>query len=138
MSALVLDASAALTWCFGDEHAAFGARLLDQVEQAGAVVPALWHIEVANIWLASLRRGRLQSAEIAHLRQVFDRLPVQTEAVDPAHTRQDVLSLAEQHRLTVYDACYLDLALRRALPLATLDTELQRAARASGVALIET
>lgn len=134
---LVLDASAALTWCFIDEHSDFGERLLDAVQQGGALVPALWHTEVANLLLASLRHGRLDAAELDHLRTVFDRLPVQTEVLGPEQVRQGVLSLAQRHGLTVYDAAYLDLAQRRGLPLATLDTDLQRAARETGVALIE-
>jgi predicted nucleic acid-binding protein len=80
---LVLDASAALTWCFIDEHTDFGERLLDAVQQSGAMVPALWHTEVANLLLASLRYGRLDAAELDHLRTVFDRLPVQTEVLGP-------------------------------------------------------
>lgn len=133
---VVLDASAALTWCFEDEHTDFGDRLLDAVQRSGAMVPALWHVEVANVLLSALRRGRIDGAEIDHLSGLFERLPLQTEALNPDQVRQGVLTLARRHGLTVYDACYLDLALRRALPLATLDDALQRAARETGVELI--
>jgi predicted nucleic acid-binding protein len=137
MSALVLDASAALTWCFRDENAAFGERLLDMVSEAGAAVPALWHTEVSNVWLSSLKRGRLAEDELPFLADMFDRLPLHTDATPYERVRRDVLQLAREQRLSVYDATYLDLAMRRRLPLATLDLDLQRAARATGVSLIE-
>lgn len=134
---LVLDASAALTWCFIDEHSDFGERLLDTIQHSGALVPSIWHVEVANLLLSALRRGRLDPGDLDHLRAVFDRLPVQTEVLGPEQVRLAVLSLAQRHGISVYDAAYLDLAQRRGLPLATLDAELQRAAREIGVALVE-
>ncbi|HSV69511.1 MAG TPA: type II toxin-antitoxin system VapC family toxin [Methylibium sp.] len=137
MSALVLDASAALAWCFADERTAASQALLDQVAQVGAVVPPLWHLEVGNILLAAERRARATVAQVADAIGSLARLPIATDQADAAQRTREALALARQHRLSVYDACYLDLALRRALPLATLDPDLQRAARETGVALIE-
>ncbi len=137
MSALVLDASAALAWCFVEERTPASQALLDRVAAAGAVVPPLWHLEVGNILLAAERRARVSLAQVTDAIDSLARLPIEADRADAAQRGREALSLARLHRLTVYDACYLDLAMRRALPLATLDTELQRAARASGVALIE-
>lgn len=136
MSALVLDASAALAWCFIEERTPASQALLDRVAQAGAVVPPLWHLEIGNILLAAERRARATIAQVADAVGSLARLPIATDQADAAQRARESLALARQHRLTVYDACYLDLALRRALPLATLDDALQRAARETGVELI--
>jgi predicted nucleic acid-binding protein len=130
VSAFVLDASAALTWCFADEHEAFGERLLDQASESGVVVPMLWHTEVAAALLAAQRRGLVESTELRLLGDLLDRLPIQTDAAAPERARHDVLLLAQETSLSVQHATYLDLALRRQLPLATLDVPLQRAAKA--------
>ena len=137
MSVVVLDASSALTWCFEDDAAAGSDRLFTQVQQAGAVVPPLWHLEIASLLLSSERHRRLTQAESQAYLALLQRLPISTDVSAAERGRLDVFHLAREHGLTVYDAAYLDLAMRRQLPLATLDPELQRAARATGVSLIQ-
>lgn len=137
MSTLVLDASAALAWCFADERTPASQALLERVAVHGAVVPPLWHLEVTDILLAAERRARASIAQVSDAIGSLLRLPIATDQADPAQRAREAVALARQHGLSVYDACYLDLALRRALPLATLDPDLQRAARETGVALIE-
>ncbi len=136
MSALVLDASAALAWCFVEERTPASQQLLDRVAREGAVVPPLWHLEVGNILHAAERHARATIAQVADAIGSLARLPIATDQADAAQRARESLALARQHRLSVYGACYLDLALRRALPLATLDEALQRAARETGVELI--
>lgn len=126
----MLDTSAALGWCFADEHESFSERLLDQAAQGGALVPPLWHTEMAAALLAAQRHGLLQTSELRVLGGLFDRLQIQTDAAVPERARHDVLLLAQETGLSVQDATYLDLAMRRQLPLATLDPSLQRAAAA--------
>jgi predicted nucleic acid-binding protein len=130
MSAYVLDASATLSWCFCDVAPEFGERLLDRTAEGGAVVPMLWHTEIAGALLAARRRGLLEPAELRWLDALFDRLPIQTDVGPAKRARHEVLLLAQETGLSVPDATYLDLAMRRQLPLATLDPALQRAAAA--------
>ncbi|GIX24602.1 MULTISPECIES: type II toxin-antitoxin system VapC family toxin [Caldimonas] len=137
MSPVVLDASSALTWCFEDEASEAGDRLFCRVQDRGAVVPPLWHLEIAHIVLSAERRRRLTQTEVESYLDLLRQLRIDTDAAPPERARADTLRLAREHRLSVYDACYLDLAMRRRLPLATRDTALQRAARAVGVELIE-
>jgi predicted nucleic acid-binding protein len=132
---LVLDASVALSWCFADEAAEISAAALDAVAERGAVVPPLWRIEVANALTSALRRKRIDAAFRAASLADLAALPVAIDAEGDSHVWSTTLRLADQHRLTVYDAIYLELAQRRRLPLATLDEALRAAARASGVEL---
>ena len=102
----------------------------------GALVPMLWPLEVANVLLMAERRHRIVSAERSQALGWFAALPIEIdyEAAHPAWA--DLPALAVQHRLTAYDAAYLELARRRGLPLATLDQELAAAARAEGLGVL--
>jgi predicted nucleic acid-binding protein len=98
-----------------------------------AVVPSIWPLEVANALLMGVRRGRIAAEERDHLLQAFEQLDLEHDAETRLHAWGGINRLAGQHWLTVYDACYLELALRRRLPLATLDAALARAAQAEGL-----
>ena len=132
----VLDCSATLPWVFGDEASPAADALLDRLVQGErAWVPALWHLELGNVLLGAKRRGRIDQAGIEGF---LSRLAVYDIAVDDQTMErawQKTLDLALQHSLSTYDAAYLELALRRGLPLASLDRELIAAARACGVTL---
>ncbi|EIQ01423.1 putative nucleic acid-binding protein [Opitutaceae bacterium TAV1] len=134
--ALVLDCSATLPWIFQDEATEATDRLLDDLTAgAEAWVPALWHLELGNVLIGAQRRGRIDQAGIEGF---FSRLgayeiSVDTETIPRAWNK--TLDLALLHQLSTYDAAYLELALRRDLPLASLDTALIRAAKATGVTL---
>ena len=110
--------------------------VLRRVADAGAIVPALWRLEVLSGLQVAVRRGRIDSAyrdaSLADLQSLVI-------AIDPATNRQAwsaTLRLCERFGLTPYDAAYLELAQRRQLPLATLDAALVRAARADNVQLV--
>jgi predicted nucleic acid-binding protein len=137
MAAFVLDCSATLPWVFADEASPAADALLDQLVQGErAWVPALWHLELGNVLLGAKRRNRIDQAGIeAFLSQlaVYD-IAVDEQTMERAW--QKTLDLALQHGLSTYDASYLELALRRGLPLATLDRQLIAAARASGVPVL--
>lgn len=135
---LVIDSSMTLSWYFEDERTAGRIAVLNQVADAGAVVPALWRLEVLSGFQVAVRRGRItleyRDASIADLRAL-------SIAIDPGTNRQawsGTLHLCDRFGLTPYDAAYLELASRRRLPLATLDGELARAARAQNVPLVGT
>jgi predicted nucleic acid-binding protein len=110
--------------------------VLHRVVESGAVVPALWHLEVANGLQVAVRRGRIdqayRDASLNDLRSLVI-------AIDPGTSRQAwaaTLQLSDRYGLTLYDAAYLELAVRSQLPLATLDGALIRAAQAENVPLI--
>ena len=133
MTACVLDSSAALAWVLPDEEGADA--LLDAVAEAGAAVPPLWPFEVANVLLLLERRGRLAPAARAQALRDLRGLPIRIDPESCERTWTDTITLAAAHKLTVYDASYLELAHRLGLPLATLDAELRAAAGACGVPL---
>lgn len=136
MPGLVLDCSVAVAWCFEDEATAELDALLPLLRDEGAVVPAIWHLEVANVLLMAERRGRIsESGMPAHLRLLAE-LPIVTDTASAERVLRDVLPLARTHRLTAYDASYLELAARLNLKLATTDRALRAAAQAIGVAVL--
>lgn len=134
MAGLILDSSIALSWCLPDKGGA------DQVQQAvaraGAFAPVHWPLEIANALLMAERRQRITADFRNAALQDLGALPITLDAETTARAWHDTLRLAETHRLTMYDAAYLELAQRRSLPLATLDAELGTAARALGIALL--
>jgi predicted nucleic acid-binding protein len=130
---LVLDSSATLAWIYSDETTDVIRAVFDQVADAGAVVPGLWRLEVANSLTVAVRRNRIDSE---FRRAGLADLALLEITIDPQTDNQawgETLLLADRYRLTLYDAAYLELAQRRQLPLATLDQELITAARAAGI-----
>jgi len=133
----VLDASVALAWCFPDEGSPGVEKLLDfMADGSKAIVPAIWPLEIANALLTAERRKRLSMAQVTAVLRNLSLLPIAIDAVQIESIFGDVLAVARQGQLTEYDAAYLELALREALPLATLDDQLRRAARHAGISLV--
>lgn len=135
MSALVIDSSAALSWCFEDEASPESDALFEQVRDQGAVVPGLWHLEVANVLLQAERRGRIAPGDVTMRLELIAELPITTDNETTARAWREILALARAEGLTTYDATYLELAIRRGLPLQTKDVALITAAERSGVAV---
>ncbi|MGA9072315.1 MAG: type II toxin-antitoxin system VapC family toxin [Terracidiphilus sp.] len=133
---LVLDSSATLAQAFPDERTAAIMELFQLIANCGAIVPELWRIEVANTLNVGIRRGRISKANRQGILDDLESLPISIDWETRKHTWGRTLELADRHRLTVYDATYLELALRLALPLATLDEELREAALREGVAVM--
>ena len=125
---LVLDSSATLAWIFADETTEALRALFDRVAEAGAVVPALWRLEVANGLTVALRRRRIDEGFRRAALSDLSLLDISADKTTDDHAWSDCLDLADRFRLTLYDAAYLELAQRRGLPLATLDDELRAAA----------
>jgi predicted nucleic acid-binding protein len=134
----IVDNSVALAWCFEDEQTPPIMGLLDRVAETGAFAPSLWPLEALNGLLTAERRKRIDSRQRHRLTSMLRALPItlDNETADQAWTT--TVRLAERHRLSVYDAAYLELAQRRRLPLASLDADLIKAARALGMALLGT
>jgi predicted nucleic acid-binding protein len=132
----VLDNSVALAWCFEDEHTPANLSVLDRLTEADAIVPQLWPIEAVNGLLTAERRRRVTGAERHRLTSFLHALPISVEDQTTNQAWTVTAHLAEQHRLTAYDATYLELALRFGLPLATNDKALIVAAKEVGVTLL--
>lgn len=128
----VLDCSVTMAWVFRDEATGATDRLRDMLGKNRALVPALWPTETANALLAATRRKRIGREEWSRLRMQLNALPIDVDPVSTARTWGPVLDLAAVHDLTVYDATYLELAMRSGFPLATLDRALRIAAQAEG------
>ena len=136
MSALVVDASAVLAWCFEDEAGPEADALIERVATEGALAPAHWPLELANALVMAERRSRLSQADSAAFLARIALLPISIEPMNVARAFADVAALARTERLTSYDAAYLELAMRHGLPLATRDAALRRAADRLGVGTV--
>lgn len=130
---LVVDCSAIVPWFLEDEANDWSERLLSDLPRYTLHVPALWHLEFANVLLTAERRGRISNETRLGLLARAVRLPIQTDnRVVPI---TEISALATEHGLTTYDAAYLELAVRMQCPLATQDKALTQAARARQVAV---
>ncbi len=135
MTACVLDASFTFQWLFQDEASPEGYAALAVVGREGAVIPALWFIEVTNVLGMAERRGRIQPDGLQDALRLLRSLPLTVDEPPSLAWSEPVLQLMRARRLTAYDATYLELASRRGLPLATKDRDLLAAAPAVGVPL---
>ena len=125
-----------MAWCFEDERTPATDTLLARVVDAGAIAPFLWPLEVTNVLLSAARRKRIPPDAVNQVAQRIAALPVVIDKDGAELVWGNTLQLAERYALTSYDACYLELALRKALPLATLDAALRMAATAADVTLL--
>ena len=130
MTGLVLDASVTASWLLEDEVDSQAGASLNSVRHDGALVPQLWHYEIRNALLVAQRRGRLHEDEVIERLASLGHLPILT---DREPDLQIAMELAIARGLSFYDAMYVELARRRQLPLATLDSALARAAIAEGL-----
>ena len=136
MRLCVLDSSAALAFVLPGEAEEIGSAFFEQLIREGATVTCLWPLEVGHVLLRAERRGRITSEERQSAMRVLKSLPLRVDAETTAHAWTESLALAEAHGLSLYDASYLEAALRLQLPLATRDVPLAAAAAARGVAVL--
>lgn len=135
-AAFVVDCSVTMTWLFKDEATAKTAELLERLAIETAVVPAWWYVEVTNVLALAERKGRITPAQSASFIADVRKLDFEQDNEAPARAFAELLPLCRTHQLTSYDAIYLDLAVRRRLPLATLDADLRKGAKKLGVKLL--
>ncbi len=133
----VVDASVTMSWCFEDEATSYTESVLERLDDSSATVPTIWPLEVANILLLGERRGRIPRSKTERFVRVLRELRISVEGSHTATALGPVLQLGREYGLTSYDAAYLELAMRRGLPLATLDGRLADAAEGAGVSLVE-
>ncbi len=126
-----------VAWGFEDQATPFTEAVLDLLARGSRVlVPAIWPLEVANALLGAERRQRVTVAQVTSFLSRVAGFPISVEPLQVRRAFDQILSMARQQNLTEYDAAYLELALREALPLATLDDDLRRAAQSVGIKLV--
>lgn len=132
----VVDCSVAMAWLFHDEATPKTAALLRRLASETALVPAWWFIEITNVLALAERKGRIAQAQSDAFIADLGKLGIERGNEAPDRAFSNLLPLCRTHRLTSYDAIYLDLAIRRNLALATLDDDLRKAAKKLGIRLL--
>jgi predicted nucleic acid-binding protein len=134
VSAFVLDNSVVSGWLIENQSSAYADAVAERLKTSRAIAPPLLRLEVTNLLRAACKRQRLIAAQAHEMLTALAALPIDIDVTAPNPAQ--ILDLALRHDLTAYDAVYLDLALRRALPVATRDLALADAARAAGVGVV--
>jgi predicted nucleic acid-binding protein len=134
--AFVVDASVTLAWFIDGEATPFTEAVLSRLDAESAFVPPIWTYEVANVLMMSERRGCMTRAQVTAALDRLRGLPIEVDEDSMAHAWDQVLELARQFNLSVYDASYLDLAGRLRLALATNDDRMRGAALGFGLAIV--
>jgi predicted nucleic acid-binding protein len=129
----VLDCSITMSWCFEDEMDHKAMTVLDRLSSEGAVVPAIWPVEVANVLAVAQRRRRISRADAERFLALLDDLPI---SIDVETTASNTFRFAVELGISSYGAAYIELAVRRGIQFATRDSKLAAAARSIGIVLM--
>lgn len=132
----VVDNSVTMSWCFMDEATDYTESVLARLRDSSSSVPAIWPLEVSNGLLLAEKRKRISHTRTTSFVQVLRELPISVDSEAISEALDSILQIGREYGLTSYDASYLELAMRRGLPLATLDDRLAEAARRAGVPLV--
>jgi len=132
----VVDNSVVMTWCFADETNQYADQILDRLEVSNGFVPSIWPLEVCNVLLVAERKMRIGEADSIRFISLLADLPIIVDQEPPERMFKEIFALAQKHKLSSYDASYLDLAMRKGLPIATFDKNLVAAANRSKVPVI--
>lgn len=138
MNRYVLDNSVAMRWLLVSPKKTdqtYAEKVLQNLAEAEAVVPHLWHLEAANVLLGAEKRGELEIGEVERFIAQLENLPIQVDSLTAHQAFSRTLSLSRAYKLSSYDAAYLELSIREGLPLATLDKDLRKAAKQANVPL---
>ncbi|MBI3188253.1 MAG: type II toxin-antitoxin system VapC family toxin [Gammaproteobacteria bacterium] len=132
----VLDNSVTMRWFFGDgkpQEINYAGKVLDAMKKNNAMVPATWGLEVANVIARAEAKGIVTEARSGAFLEMLEGVDIEVDSATFAHALTGTLQLARRYNLSAYDASYLELALRLGIPIATLDEDLQKAAKKAGV-----
>ncbi|MFZ2633073.1 MAG: type II toxin-antitoxin system VapC family toxin [Desulfosalsimonadaceae bacterium] len=129
----VIDNSVVMAWCFEDEISPYADFVLGSLKNMTAIVPSIWPLEVGNVLTVVERKKRLNEAASNKFIALLSELPIIVDQEPPERMLREILSLARKNQLSTYDASYLDLAMKRGLPIATLDDRLIAAAKQNDV-----
>jgi predicted nucleic acid-binding protein len=136
MRDFVIDNSVVMSWCFQDETSKYTDAVLGHLEEATAYVPAIWPLEVGNVLLVAERRKRLSQADSSRFISLLFDLPIIVEQELPERMLSEILSLAREYKLSSYDASYLDIAMRKGLPIASTNKHILAAAKRSNIPIV--
>jgi len=132
----VLDNSVAMLWLLPQSNPqgqSLAFQALDHIQATGANVPSLWRLEAANVISKSLRLNKISQAQASTFIALLENLDIEIDDQTDQRAFHDTLELSRRYNLSAYDAAYLELALRKGIPIATLDERLLSAARSSGI-----
>lgn len=135
-ASFIIDCSLTMTWCFADEATPASTAVQDRLVAESALVPAHWFLEVANVLAMAERKSRITSIASLEFVRLLHALAIELDHEASTRAFDHLLPLCRTHKLTSYDAAYLDLAVRRNLPLASLDDDLRAAAKSLGVVIL--
>jgi predicted nucleic acid-binding protein len=134
---LVIDCSVSLAWFFQVEHTQAALGMLDHARDQGMCIPSLWWREMTNGFLLAERCTRITEADTRHYLSLLEKLPITVDDLPVRQGVADALTLGRRYGLTAYDAAYLELAMRRGIPLATFDQSLSAAGENAGVTVLK-
>lgn len=134
----VLDCSVTMTWCFKEESTRLSEIIKASLINYTAWVPSIWPLEVNNVLWVAIRTKKITDIQAKRFKYILNNLPIIID-LKASDLRNDIiLELAQAHKISCYDAAYLELAIRERLPLATFDKALAKAANAAGLAFFAT
>lgn len=136
----VLDNSVTMRWFFGDgkpTELTYAAKVLDALKTRSAIVPAIWGLEVANVISRAEAKALVTEARSGSFLEILDGISIEPDTETASRALTETLQVARRYKLSAYDAAYLELAMRRGIPLATLDEDMQKAAKKAGVRLFK-
>ena len=136
MSYFVLDCSVAMAWCFEDEANEKSQNCLQYLKKSKAVVPSIWSLEVMNVLQVSEKKKRIQAEQSNLFIKLLSILPIEVDL--SSNLNKGITTISREYGLTTYDAAYLELAVRKKIPLASLDKLLCRMAKMANVELMLT
>ena len=137
INGFVVDNSVVMSWCFKDETNRYADAVLDRLSESTAIAPSIWPLEVVNVLLVAERRKRLKQVDSVRFITLLSQLPIVVEDKGSEKVMNDLLALGRTSRLSSYDASYLDLAMRKDCPIATIDKKLMEAAKEVSVTILE-
>ncbi len=132
----VLDTSVTMRWFFGDgkpRELTYAREVLEAMKDVTARVPITWGLEVSNVIAKAEAKGWVTEARSEMFLEVLKGVDINPDMATFQQALSDTLQVARRYRLSAYNASYLELAMRTGLPLATLDEDLQKAAKKAGV-----
>lgn len=135
--AFVLDNSISASWILEDEFDLYSSQVLDKLLSEPAIVPSIWVLEITNTMVAGFRRKRISPANQVSTVELLKSLPITVESSHGQNDLDRLMQLAQAYNLSVYNAAYLDLAIRLELPLANKESDLIKAAKVSSVDLLK-
>lgn len=129
----VLDCSVTMAWCFENQVTNYTEKVFDSLKSTKAIVPEIWHLEVCNVLLKAERYKIITNLQAIEFIEALDLLPIKVDESEIGKAMHLIIEIAREFKLSAYDAAYLELAMRKKLPISTLDKALRKAANNAGV-----